>query len=57
MDSRTLQIEHIYNLYKSVHNFKPRHIDFDAMSDDELDIMAAKLAVENEIEMQRAQEY
>jgi predicted neutral ceramidase superfamily lipid hydrolase len=47
-DDRNTQIEFIINVYKSTHGVKPRHIDFDTLSDAELDNMADTVAEDDE---------
>jgi len=40
-------VNYIYDEYKSVYGYRPRHIDFDSMSDQELKDMTA--VIESEI--------
>lgn len=51
--TREDKIEFIFDIYKSAHGFKPRHINFSEMSDAELDAFADRTIRENEIEMAR----
>ena len=39
-EERNIQIEFIHNVYKSTHGVRPRHINFDSMTDQEIDEMA-----------------
>ena len=39
-EDRNIQIEFIHNVYKETHGVRPRHIDFDSLTDQELDEMA-----------------
>lgn len=41
-------VEYIYDTYKEIHNIKPRWVDFDAMSYEELDTWGRQLAAEAE---------
>lgn len=50
MFDRDLEIEFIYNMYKDIHGVKPRHIDFESMSDEELDNFSAQLVAESKEE-------
>ncbi len=36
-EDRNIQIEFIHNVYKDTHGVRPRHLDFDSMTDEELD--------------------
>jgi hypothetical protein len=44
--TRDQLVEYIYETYKEIHNIKPRWVDFDAMSYEELDTWGRQLAVE-----------
>ena len=39
-EERNIQIEFIHNVYKNTHGVRPRHINFDSMTDQEIDEMA-----------------
>jgi len=45
---RMTQIEFIINMYKDTHGVKPHHIDFDTLSDVELDQMADTVAEDHQ---------
>jgi len=43
---RNSLVENIWDLYKEINNIRPRHIDFDSMTIDELGIMEDELVNE-----------
>ncbi len=47
MSPRQETIECYYNVYKSLHGVKPRWIDFDTMSDQQVDEAMSRLSIEN----------
>lgn len=46
---KEIQIECYVNLYKSVYNIKPRYINFNEITDEELDVMIHDISAENDI--------
>ena len=53
MDERQNTIECIFDVYKSVHGFKPRHVNFHDMSGPELGAYLEELGRESEIALEQ----
>lgn len=51
-EAREMNIECIINLYKSIHGIKPRWMDFDSMSDQELEDYLQRLGRESEEQLE-----
>lgn len=53
--TRDQLVEYIYETYKEIHNIKPRWVDFDAMSYEELDTWGRQLAAEADAAWEQTQ--
>ena len=49
ISARQQQIETYINIYKSLHNVKPKLVNFNELSDEEIDVMLEQISLENEI--------